>query len=155
MASQTPGDVQAQLDALVVVRLWALLDVFEQRLSKELSAMNLSVASFRLIGELMRSPGGLGQSELARRLGVRPPSVSTAVSKLEAAGIVERTPNPNDARAYVVRLCSQAPLDHGVELLATLERELVSDLSPDEREQLVSFLDRANARLSASPSSSS
>ena len=111
--------------------------------------MNLSVAGFRLVGELMRSPEGLGQNELARRLGVRPPTVSTAVSKLEEGGIVERTPNPADARAHLVRLRSKAPLARGVALLETIEHELTDDLSDRERKQLLRLLERATARWSS------
>jgi DNA-binding MarR family transcriptional regulator len=135
------------LDHLVVVRLWALMHAFEARLSTELGSFGLTLAGFRLIGELMRSPEGVSQSELARRLRVRPPTVSTSLSRLEAAGLIERTEDPADPRAYLVRLVPDASLGRGVDLLERLEAELIGELALPEREQLVALLDRVGEAL--------
>ena len=145
------ADVQTELDTLVVVKLWAVLTRFEARLAQELSALGLTVASFRLVGEVMRSPEGIGQAELARRLGVRPPTVSAAITRLAASGVVERTPDPNDSRAYLIRLAADAPLSQGAEVLAGLEQELVAGLEPEQRAQFLELLELALDRLSPTP----
>ena len=147
--SSTPGDLQAHLQGLVVTRLWALLDGFEARLARALEPMGLTVAGYRLVGEVMRSPEGLTQSELARRLGVRPPTVSAAVSQLQAAGVIERRPDPGDARAYRIHLAGDAQLGPGVAVLETLEAELVGTLDEADRARLLTLLEQVAGRLQA------
>lgn len=148
-AKADASGLQAELDELLSVRLWGLLAAFEQRLSQELEPLGLTRAGFRLVGELMRSPEGLGQAELARRLGVRPPTVSTAVSRLEDAGVVERHPDPRDARAYLIRLAADAPLREGAAVLERIEADLVAGLDPDARQQLLESLDHLSRSLSS------
>lgn len=135
------------LDDLLVVTLWTTAIAFERRLAAELATMGLSVASFRLIGEVMREPQGVRQGELARRLGVRPPTVSTAVAKLEADGIVSRVPDPSDPRARLVLLAENAPLLPGIDLFQRLESLLVAGLNADEQSQLRAGLSQLTANL--------
>jgi len=144
-ADRTP--IQSRLEDLVVVRLWALQVLFDARLSHELAAVGLTRAEFRLVGEVMSAPEGVRQGELARRLGVRPPTVSAALTRLEASGVVVRTRDPDDPRARRVTLAPGAPLVPGVEVLERLDADLVQALEPGERERIVELLDRLAARL--------
>ncbi len=57
---------------------------------------------------------GLRQAELARRLGIEPPTVTRMVQRLERAGLVERQPDPHDARLVRVRATPRARLLEGV-----------------------------------------
>ena len=61
-------DVPHSLDDLVVLKLWAVAATSEQQLAAELADMGLSVAAFRLIREVMMSPDGVRQGEIAQRL---------------------------------------------------------------------------------------
>ena len=127
--------------------LWALSLALEARLAAALAPMGLSVAAFRLIGEVTTSPRGLRQSELAARLGVRPPTVSVAVKRLEALGLVTRVVDPRDPRARLVRVHPHAPLEHGMALIADLDARLYGDLDPQGRAALDTTLARLRARL--------
>ena len=69
-------------------------------LEAKLRPKGITVADFRIVGSLLGEQEGLSQRELAARLGVRPPTVSVALDKLEQAGIVERLPSASDARAH-------------------------------------------------------
>ncbi|MCA9634686.1 MAG: MarR family transcriptional regulator [Myxococcales bacterium] len=140
--------VDARLGGLAVLRVWALWLRLEARLGRELAAFGLTIAEFRLIGELMQAPEGLRQGELARRLGVRPPTVSAAVARLERGGIVARVRDPDDPRAWRVSIAAGAPLVSGVDVLERLEGEALADLEPPERATLVDLLDRVTAGLS-------
>lgn len=141
-----------RLDTLVVTRLWGLQLAFQARLDRALAGLGLTSAGFRLVGELMNAPTGLKQRELAQRLGVKAPTVSVAISKLEAAGVVERVDDPADPRAWSVRLSPTAPLGPGVEVLEALERDLIGSLSTKDRRALIDLLDRVTTRLSRSSS---
>lgn len=63
--------------------------------------------------------GVLPMAKIGERLQVHPTSVTNAVDRLEAAGLVRRTAHPTDRRATLVEL-----LDAGRELALTATREL-------------------------------
>lgn len=147
MVSSSPEARLARLDALVSVRLWAVAEAFQARLSAELVSLGLTVPAFRLVGEVMRSPGGLRPSELAKRLGVRAPTISAAVAKLEARGVVTREDDPDDPRAYRVCLAEGAPLLEGVEILERIDADLVEGLDADRIGDLLRLLEHAHGQL--------
>ena len=136
------------LDGLVVTRLWELQLVFEGRLTQLLAEVGLTAAGFRLVGELMRAPEGMSQRVLAERLGVKASTVSVAITKLVADGVVERVEDPDDTRAWRIRLASRAPLGPGIKLFETLEAEAVGELSARDRKTLAALLDRVTNHLS-------
>ena len=136
----------------MVTRLWALQVAFQARLDRALSGLGLTSAGFRLVGELMSAPRGLKQRELAQRLGVRAPTVSVAISRLEAVGVLERVEDRDDPRAWSVRLAAGAPLGPGVEVLERLERDLVGALSAKDKRALIDLLEHVTNRMSGSPS---
>ena len=59
---------------------------------------------FDLMSQLWRYPAGLKMNELSRHLMVTGGNVTGIVDLLEKDGLVERTPEPADRRAYRVRL---------------------------------------------------
>lgn len=131
--------------------LWALSLALEARLAAALAPMGLSVAGFRLIGEVSAAPEGLRQSELAARLGVRPPTVSVAVKRLEELGLVTRIPDPKDPRARLVRVNQAANLGPGLDLIEAMDQELFAGLDEQGIEALNQSLAHLQARLERSP----
>lgn len=132
---------------LAILQLWQLAVTFEARLAAELATYGLSVSTFRLVGELLHAPDGLRQGELARRLGVRPPTVSAAVKKLERDGMVVRRTDPDDPRARRVFLSDSADLSAGLDVLGRLERRMMDGLSPTEQGASRRLLGTLNTRL--------
>ena len=131
--------------------LWALSLALEARLAAALAPMGLSVAGFRLIGEVSAAPDGLRQSELALRLGVRPPTVSVAVKRLEELGLVTRVPDPKDPRARLVRVSPSADMSPGLDLIQAMDRELFDGLDAQGRAALSRSLSHLQRRLARSP----
>jgi len=140
-------DTTSPLPPLGVVELWRASVAFERRLAAELAPLGLTIPAFRLIGEVMQSPDGVRQGELARRLGVRPPTVSAAVARLEGGGLVHRVVDPDDPRARRVCLTPGAPLGGGVDVLQTLEDAVFEGLSAVDRRQILRALTILNERL--------
>ncbi len=135
------------LDGLLTIQLWTLLTAFERRLATQLQELGAPLAGLRQIGEVMTQPDGVRQGELARRLGVRPPTISAAVTRLEEKGLVRRVPDPDDPRARRVCLAGDASLLPGVDVLQRMESALFSDLSADERAGFREMLATLGERL--------
>ncbi len=126
--------------------LWAAQLAFLVQLEASLGPLGISTAEFRLIGEVARAgPAGVRQGELAARLGVRGPTVSAAVSRLERAALVVRRADPADPRARLVCIADGAPLGVGADLLRDIDHRLFSPLTVAERALLASLLARVVA----------
>ena len=92
---------------------------------------------------------GMKQAELAELLQVQPISLARLVDRMEAAGWIERRPDPNDRRAIQLYLTPKAEpmLDQmAIAGLATRE-EAFADFSAAERDQLLLMLNRLKANL--------
>ncbi|MBC7677735.1 MAG: MarR family transcriptional regulator [Pseudorhodobacter sp.] len=75
------------------------------RTESALRPLDLTFARYELLMLLMFSKRGeLPMRVIGDRLQVHPTSVSSAVDRLVAAGLVVRTPNPRDGRAVLVGL---------------------------------------------------
>jgi len=70
----------------------------------ELSAAQLSTLKMLLDAE---DDGGVRVGEIARNLGVKVPSATEQIIKLERAGLVRREPDPADSRAVRVKLSAE------------------------------------------------
>ncbi|SNS83720.1 transcriptional regulator, MarR family [Noviherbaspirillum humi] len=76
---------------------------FERRLGRS----SLTLAQARALLYLSRNEG-LRQVELAAMLEVQPITLARLIDQLEAAGMVERLPDPDDRRAYKLYLTKAA-----------------------------------------------
>jgi DNA-binding MarR family transcriptional regulator len=70
----------------------------------DVSCCGLTVAQAATLGALAREPMRLGP--LARRLGIRPSTLTRNLERLEKDGLVAREPDPEDARGSRVRRTS-------------------------------------------------
>ncbi len=104
-----------------------------------------------LLLSILRKRDRATQTQLARILGVEPPTVAKMVGRLEAAGFAERATDPADARVRVVTLTARGRAA-AVELeraWAELGERTASGLSEEEQEQLARLLLRVAASLGA------
>jgi DNA-binding MarR family transcriptional regulator len=99
----------------------------------------------RLLADDLDGPGGgLTPTYLSRFSHVSPNTISSLLRGLEEQGMIERQLDPKDHRLFRIRLShsgrrlikSHAP-DHIAQL-----NELASDLSPEERDQLATLLEK-------------
>lgn len=117
----------------------AMRRAFERRAA----GLGLSSAQWRLLVHLWRE-GQATQARLADLLEVEPISVSRLVDRMEAAGWVQRLPDPGDRRVRLV-----APTDRmeaAREAILTMADDVyavaLKGFSPGEREALVAALAR-------------
>lgn len=107
--------------------------------------------SQRRILILLREGGGTTQRALTERLGIQPGSASEVIGKLEAAGLVARTPSSADRRTSDVCL-TDAGMAAAKEAHIQREarhRQMFDCLTDAEKTTLLSLLERVNASWDA------
>jgi DNA-binding MarR family transcriptional regulator len=86
--------------------------------------LGVTRAQWKVLFRLTRTPG-LRQVELADMLDLEPITLCRIIDRLEEAGLVERTRDPSDRRAWLLEVTAKAqPL---MEKLTAVGSELVSE----------------------------
>lgn len=82
---------------------WSVARTLRHVSQEALAPYDVSPSQFRAIGVLARH-GDMRPGELARHLRIAPRSATEVVDDLQARDLVERSPDPEDRRATIVRL---------------------------------------------------
>lgn len=93
---------------------------------------------------VLDSHGEMTQARLAEKLDIRAASASELIGKMEADGLIDRTPDADDGRAYILKL-TDAGKEAAAEVVAERreqDQRLFSALSDEEKEQLTALLDK-------------
>lgn len=111
----------------------------------DLSAAQLSTLKM-LLGD------GVRVGEIARNLGVRVPSATEQIIKLERAGLARREPDPADSRAVRVILTPEgrAAVESANQRRNAVMADILASLTEQDREALAAALpviDKINAYL--------
>ncbi|HEX9089824.1 MAG TPA: MarR family transcriptional regulator [Arthrobacter sp.] len=122
----------------------------------ELSAAQLSTLKMLMDGADAASGEGNGArvGEIARNLGVKVPTATEQIIKLERAGLARREPDPNDSRAVRVTLTAagRAAVESANERRNAVMAGILSSLSEGDRATLAAALPvigKINATLQA------
>jgi len=133
--------------------LHALARAHRARLAALLAPHGLHPGQDLLLLAIWNTPG-MGQSDLATHLGVEPPTVTRMVQRLERAGMVERRPDPHDARG---RLVFATPRSRMLEPMvrrawSSLDELLIGELGDAEARKLQKLAEAATGVLRESSS---
>jgi DNA-binding MarR family transcriptional regulator len=112
--------------------------VLEARVESRLGEINLSLAKLAALRQLSRAGDSLPLGQRAERLACVKSNVTQLVDRLEADGLVTRSPDPGDRRSRLAVLTDKGrqACSHGNDIQHRTERELFSVLSADETTQL-------------------
>lgn len=141
------GELRPELDVApmgVVGRLLRAAQLIMARCEEYLEPFDLSRAEFDIVSALCRSDGPISPGELTRQLMFTGPATTKRLRRLERAGWIARSVNPDDARGFLI-LASDDGARRFAELLPGylgLEASLVSVLDDDERTALAATLRR-------------
>ena len=128
----------------VIGRLKRLSRLVDAELGKTFAAHDLDRASFDVLATLRRSapPHRLTPTELMRASMVTSGAVTQRLDRLEARGLVVRTPNEHDGRGVVVALTDAGRdlIDRTLPDHLATENRLLAALSQREREALAGTL---------------
>lgn len=113
-----------------------------------LARVGLHVGQEMVLIELWERDGLRG-SVLADRLGVEPPTVTKMLRRLEGCGLIERRPDPQDARSFRVFLTDEGrALEEPVaRCWERAEERVTGGMSRAEREELRRLLGKVRENL--------
>ncbi|WP_225411631.1 MarR family winged helix-turn-helix transcriptional regulator [Stigmatella hybrida] len=114
----------------------------------QLRPLGLGVAHIPVL-LCLAEEGALTQAEIAQRTHVEQPTAAALLQRMAKAGLIERSPDPRDRRATLIRLSPRAEevMPKALKLLGQSNGEATAGLSAKELETLHGLLRRVLANL--------
>ncbi|WP_338898462.1 MarR family transcriptional regulator [Streptomyces sp. TG1A-60] len=141
MPTQKPTPRVDPLTMEVVELIGTVVARYHEEYEEAAAEHALTGAQARLLGLLSLEP--LPMRQLARKLRCEPSNVTGIVDRLEARGLVERRPDPNDRRVKLAAATAQGRrVARGLRDSLHFAREPLAALSTAERESLRDLLRR-------------
>ena len=149
-------ETRAQKQDHQALRLWLRLLSCTVRIENQIRLrlrreFQTTLPRFDLMAQLERCAGGLRMSELSQRLMVSGGNVTGITDQLEREGMVSRTRQPGDRRAYTVKL-TDTGLRRFREMAARHEQwmvELLGGLTRDEKDVMIKELGKLKTHITA------
>ena len=109
--------------------------------AEHFTPLNLTSIQFAALVAINDSPG-LDATRLAALIDYDRPTMTGVIDRLEAKGLVERVPDPNDGRSVQVVLSTagRGRVDDALTDLLAHERAILAALSPADQDQLADLL---------------
>jgi DNA-binding MarR family transcriptional regulator len=102
---ETRAALTDQLDLRLWLRMMAVHKLITNEARRRLRAsFNMSLSRFDLMAQLDATKVGLRMGEISNRLMVTTGNITGLTDELEGDGLVERTADPHNRRAFLVRL---------------------------------------------------
>jgi MarR family transcriptional regulator, organic hydroperoxide resistance regulator len=119
----------------------------------EMRRLGVHVGQNFLLDELWKEDG-LTLGELARRMGVEVPTVTRMTKRMQTAGLLTKTTDPHDRRMMRITLTDrgQALRDRLPAVLDDVAGRALRDLTPDQRDQLITLLTHVADTMTGRPS---
>jgi DNA-binding MarR family transcriptional regulator len=130
---------------------WLLADtsrLLRKLADRRLSVLGLTRVQWQALASLKRL-GPLTQAALAEFMEVETATIARLIDRLESAGWIERRPSPHDRRVKLVSMTEKAAgiMDEVAVIGQKLRDDMLTDLTPDDREQLACKLSKIKSRL--------
>lgn len=130
-----------QLDAMATIgRLGRLHALASASIEAVFSEHGLTIADFDVLAALRRAgpPFVLRPTDLSRQLMLSPAGITSRLDRLAEAGLVERSPDPDDRRSWLIRLSrdGERKVDAAVTDHVANEERLLAPLTKAQRRAL-------------------
>ncbi len=112
------------------------------------AGIGLTRAQCAVLAHLARQEG-INQAALAQILDIEPITLVHMLDRLEAAGLIQRKPDPKDRRAHALNVTAKARpvLQQIYGLAESVYHEAQAGMSADDRAQLIGNLQRMKTNL--------
>jgi len=116
---------------------------------RELARLGVSNSTGWCLVYLSRLGDDARQSDLARTVGVREATLVRTLGQLEQSGLVQRSPNPQDARANIMRITpkGQSLVAEIEQVLTDLRRDIFRDVNDDDLATTIGVLSHVDTRI--------
>ncbi len=113
------------------------------------TAEGLSRTQGMILGLLAGHPDGVTATRLRQWVGITAASMSTALADLERDGLIERIPNPHDARSMLIHLSERGyqRLQTFPRIIEAIDRRVFAGFSEEDRVLLKNLLERIRLNL--------
>jgi len=136
------------------LKLWLRMLSCTVRIENEIrsrlrASFGITLPRFDLMAQLERHPEGLRMGELSRRMMVTGGNVTGITDQLEREQLVIRVPDPQDRRAWAVRL-TPAGRSAFAEMAVVHERwidEMLADIPAEDKSSLIALLASMKGQL--------
>lgn len=137
----------------VFARIARLARLADLRRADALADAGLQSGDLDTLGPLYRHPDGLRPLDLRRSMLIGSGTLTARLDRLEAAGLLERSPDPNDRRGRLLHLTAEGRrlVPRIVAELLAIENDLLASLPSSVRERLGRDLERLSANLEDDP----
>jgi DNA-binding MarR family transcriptional regulator len=136
------------------LKLWLRMMVCTTRVESAIrsrlrTSFGITLPRFDMMAQLERQPDGLRMGELSKRMMVTGGNVTGIADQLVREGLVARVPDPQDGRAFVVRLTpsGQAAFAEMAAVHEAWVAELFSDIPAADKALMISLLDKMKQHL--------
>ncbi|MEL6892164.1 MAG: MarR family transcriptional regulator [Actinomycetota bacterium] len=148
MSALTNNELDAPPWSRVESTLMATARLIREAFDARLEALDLNLTQASLIAYVSEF-GATTQTRLADRLGIGRAAIGTVIDRLEQRGLVERHPNPDDRRVWLVDVTDDGRhLATRIELVdEQLRGELRHGIGREERQALSWVLTRLQHNL--------
>jgi MarR family transcriptional regulator for hemolysin len=154
-AGQSSFETYRQGGTTRPIRLTVLLVIVARRwrslLDERLRQIGQSAARMEALAAIMNSPWPSAQVDIAKRLRIEGPTMTRMLDALEADGLVERLPDPNDRRTKQLRLTprGETVLENIFTIADALRERLLEGVPAETMDELNGFLGMLSDRLDA------
>ncbi len=139
------------------LKLWLRMLSCTVRIENEIrsrlrATFDITLPRFDLMAQLERYPEGLRMGELSKRMMVTGGNITGITDQLENEGLVVRVADPKDRRAYAVKLTAagRSAFAAMAEVHERWVAELLKDISPQDKGQLIELLSQMKQHLNVS-----
>lgn len=112
----------------------------------DIQELGITLSEFDVLATLRRSgpKAVLTPGHIAHVAMVKPSGLAHRLAQLEKAGLISRTPDPEDRRSALIRItpAGRRIADRAIELLVEHKNEAFSGLTDRQRESLEQLLDK-------------
>ena len=115
------------------------------------SSFDITLPRFDLMAQLERHPDGLRMKELSRRMMVTGGNITGITDQLEQEGLVQRVTDPEDRRAYSVKLtpAGRRAFARMAQVHEGWVADLLDGMSAADKTRLVELLSKMKQQLNA------
>lgn len=126
-----------------------LCELLTAAMEPSLARSGLSLGTFELLSSIHASGNRATQIEIARRLGITPPSLSESVRSAVSRGLVEQHADSDDARRKILKLTPQGKkaMSAIVKGVNNAELEMIKGISEEQIYSAIETLTRVNRNL--------